>query len=52
MSFVPCDSHPLILKKAIFVSKNKGGNGFVREVAETLVGSKNILKILDLMEEA
>jgi N-acylneuraminate cytidylyltransferase len=46
VSIVPGDSHPLIQQNASFVIDSKfGGNGFVREVIERLLGPKN-LKLL------
>jgi len=37
-SIAPVDSHPLILNQADLVLPKKGGNGFVREFIEMLIG--------------
>ena len=37
-SIAPVDSHPLILNQADLVLQKKGGNGFVREFIEMLIG--------------
>lgn len=37
-SIAPVDSHPLILNQANLVLPRKGGNGFVREFIEMLIG--------------
>lgn len=37
-SVAPIDSHPLILAEADLVLSKKGGNGFVREFTELLIG--------------
>ena len=36
-SFAPCDAHHIIQMNADFVSNRKGGDGFVRDVVETLL---------------
>jgi len=51
VSFAPKDSHPLVIKNASFVLKNKlGGNGFVREVIESILGKRNLLSVVDYLE--
>lgn len=37
-SIAPADSHPLIFKQADLVLERKGGDGFVREFIEMLIG--------------
>ena len=50
ISFVPNDSHPLVLSKASNVLSRNGGHGFVREAVEKIIGVKNILTVLDHLE--
>jgi YrbI family 3-deoxy-D-manno-octulosonate 8-phosphate phosphatase len=50
ISFVPIDSHSLLLKKATFVLDCKGGDGFVRQVIENILGAEKVLTILDHLE--
>ena len=45
-SFCPCNAHPLLAKKASQIASHKGGEGFVRFVAEELSDTKNNLPLI------
>jgi YrbI family 3-deoxy-D-manno-octulosonate 8-phosphate phosphatase len=52
ISFAPKDAHELIQKSASYVLHNKaGGQGFVREVIENILGRKNLLTALNYLEK-
>jgi len=52
ISFAPKDSHPLILRTASYVLEDKvGGQGFVRGVIENIVGRRNLISVLNFLEE-
>ena len=38
---VPCDAHIGCKRKASYISKSKGGKGFIREIVDNLLISKN-----------
>jgi YrbI family 3-deoxy-D-manno-octulosonate 8-phosphate phosphatase len=50
ISFAPIDSHSLVLNKATYVLDSKGGDGFVRQVIENILGVENVLTVLDHLE--
>jgi 3-deoxy-D-manno-octulosonate 8-phosphate phosphatase (KDO 8-P phosphatase) len=37
-SISPCDAHPMVKSSVDYVSEKKGGDGFVRDVVEKLIG--------------
>ena len=48
-SAAPSDAHPLIRKKVDYVSPEKGGRGFVRDVIDRILGDKiNLHRYLNI----
>lgn len=41
MSAAPANAHPAVLAKATFITKNKGGNGAVRELVDAILAAKH-----------
>ena len=51
ISFAPIDSHSIVLNKATYVLDCKGGDGFVRQVIEKVLGVEKVSIILDHLED-